>query len=144
MQLGELAHALDIVEGVFHRDDAVVVGKVVDAGQDHHPSGIEFDYVLAEAAEQAEGGLSADAAAHEAVLGEEFGAHAGPVLCDGVAVEHYIYGFALDGLVGVDIAAHMGPVVMHIIYRLILRVKSGACNQRQSNDQKAFHSNVGL
>ena len=144
MQLGELAHALDIVEGVLHRDDAVVEGQVIDAGEDHHPSRIELDDILTEAGKQAYSGLTADAAAHEAVLLEEFGAHACPVLGDGVAVEHDVDSFAFDSLVGVDIAAHLGPVVMHIVYRLILRVKSGASNQRQSNDQKAFHSSVLL
>ena len=144
VQLGELAHALDVVEGVLHRDDAVVEGQVIDAGQDYHPSRIEFYDILAEAGEQAHSGLTADAAAHEAVLLEEFGAHAGPVLGDGVAVEYYVYGLALKSLVVIGIFAHLGPVVMHIVYRLILRVKSGACYQRQSNDQKAFHSSVGL
>ena len=112
VELSQFHHGHQVPEGILHLDVAVVPGNVVDAGQDAHVVGFQFNHVRAEAGQHLQGSLAADAASLEVMGKQEVVVVADPVAGDGITKKDG-HGPLFHLLVGVFILREIGPVLVN-------------------------------
>ena len=130
----QLGHRDDVAKDILERDHAVVVGDIIDAGQDDHRFRLQVDDVLAETDQHLGSGLATDATVQEIIVYKKCGVLRPPAIRDGIAHEDHLGG-RRHPLVGVGVTAELRPITL-------LRLRGHACRHQQPAHRQAQTQNL--